>query len=44
MPLTITSDKGHHETVEVLLAHKVDVNAKDNVSQGVGCEGAPWGG
>ena len=33
--------KGHHETVEVLLAHKADINAKDNVSRGNGCEGAP---
>ena len=33
MPLTIACDKGHHGTVEVLLEHKVDVNAKDNVSR-----------
>ena len=47
MPLTIACDKGHHETVEVLVKHllerKVDVNAKDKVSQGVGCESAPIG-
>ena len=41
MPLTIACDKGHNETVKVLLEHKVDINAKDKVSQGVGCEGAP---
>ena len=42
-PLMLASDNGHHETVEVLLAHKADVNAKDNVSRGEGCEGAPMG-
>ena len=43
MPLTITSDKGHSKTMEVLLAHKFNVNAKDKVSQGVRCECAPTG-
>ena len=33
----------HHETLEVLLHHKADVNAKDKVRRGEGCEGAPMG-
>ena len=41
--LTIASNNGHHETVEVLLAHKADVNAKDQVSRGEGGEGVPMG-
>ena len=41
-PLTWASYKGHDKMVEVLLAHKADVNAKNNnVSGGKGCEGAP---
>ena len=44
MPLLLASDNGHHETVEVLLKHKADVNAKKtNVSRGEGCEGVLWG-
>ena len=35
------SSEGDHETVEVLLADGADVNAKDNVSRGEGCEGVP---
>ena len=42
-PLTRASNKGHHETVEVLVTHKADVNAKGKVSRGEGCEGAPMG-
>ena len=42
-PLTLATGYGHHETVEVLLAHKADVNAKGKVSRGEGCEGAPMG-
>ena len=38
------SNSGHHATVEVLLAHKADVNAKKNVSRGEGCEGVPMEG
>ena len=33
-PLLRASVSGHHETVEVLLAHKADVNAKNKVSRG----------
>ena len=40
-PLTGASGRGHHETVEFLLAHKADINAKDKVIRGKGCEGAP---
>ena len=38
-----SSSEGDHETVEVLLADGADVNAKDKVSRGEGCEGAPMG-
>ena len=40
-PLSQASCYGHLKAVEVLLAHKADVNAKDNVSRGKACEGAP---
>ena len=45
MPLTQASFHGDLEAVQVLLAHKADVNAKTNVSrgEGEGCEGAPMG-
>ena len=45
-PLTYASYSGHPEAVQVLVAHKADVNAKTNVSrhEGEGCEGAPMGG
>ena len=36
-PLLLASRNGHHGMVEVLLAHKADVNAKNNVSRGKGC-------
>ena len=39
----LASRYGHLETVEFLLAHKADVNAKNKVSRGEGCEGAPMG-
>ena len=44
-PLTEASYNGRLEAVQVLLAHKADVNAKTNVSrhEGEGCEGAPMG-
>ena len=42
-PLRRASHDGHLKTVKVLLAHKADVNAKDPVSAGEGCEGAPMG-
>ena len=42
--LEAASSKGHHETMQVLLAHKADVDAKDNVSRGEGGEGVPMGG
>ena len=35
------SYSGHLEAVQVLLAHKADVNFKFKVSRGKGCEGAP---
>ena len=38
--ILVASDNGHRETVEVLLAHKGDVNVKNKVSRG---EGAPMG-
>ena len=34
MSLSLASYVGHHETVEVLLVHGADVNAKDKVSRG----------
>ena len=37
------SSEGDHETVEALLADGADVNVKDKVSRGEGCEGAPMG-
>ena len=37
-PFPRASVSGHHETVEVLLAHKADVNAKSKVKRGEGCE------
>ena len=36
------SVRGHHETVEVLLAHKADINAKDNVSRGKAARVRQW--
>ena len=38
------SAKGHLKTAEFLLAHKADIHAKDKVSPGKGCEGAPTDG
>ena len=43
-PLARASYYGHLKTVEVLLAHKADVNAKDKVSRRRGGEGVPMGG
>ena len=46
----LASCKDHLQTVDVLLAHKADVNAENYVSQGEGCESAlmgarsPWTG
>ena len=40
-PLSAASFNGHYETVEFLLAHKADVNAKFKVSRDKGCKGAP---
>ena len=40
-PLLLASSEGHHETVEVLLKHKADVNITDKVSQGEDYERAP---
>ena len=37
------SHNGHLKAVKVLLAHKADVYAKNKVSRGEGCEGAPMG-
>ena len=37
------SRHGHQKLMEVLLAHKADVNCKTNVSRGEACEGAPMG-
>ena len=37
-PIRVASDNNHHETVELLLAHKADVNVKDKVSRGEWCE------
>ena len=37
------SENGHHETVQVLLTCKADVNAKSKVGRGDGGEDAPMG-
>ena len=42
-PLVVASNNGHLKAVKVLLAHKADVYAKNKVSRGEGCEGAPMG-
>ena len=39
--LTLASYKGNHKTVEVLLKHGADINAKTCVSRSGECEGAP---
>ena len=41
--LIYASANDYRQMAEVLLAHKADVNAKDEVSRGEGCEGAPMG-
>ena len=43
-PLTEASYNGHLKTVEVLLAHKADVIAKNKVSRRRGGACAPMGG
>ena len=42
-PLLLASDNGHRETVEVLLAHKADVNAKSKVNRAMSARVRLWG-